>query len=275
MIRPLPPFPALLIDGESKTLVVADLHLGFEFSLAEEGISIPSQMSRMRDDLLGLIDKYGPDTLLFLGDVKHNVPKISLQEWGDVPGLFDALMGRVDKIIVVRGNHDGRLDLLLPKGVEIRASSGTVLNEEVGLLHGHAWPNPRLLGTSFIVMAHNHPTVSIRTPFGFRILERVWFRAVCDGERLAQALAEHSGLGHQRGISTLFQKRYNVSISRKIDFVLMPAFNEILGGVAINRKPKNLIGPLFRSRLVDVEKAELYMLDGTFLGDVDRLRAFA
>lgn len=256
-------------------LVVADLHLGFEFSLIESGISLPSQMPKMRDHLLALIDAYSPDTLVFLGDVKHNVPTISLQEWGDVPALFESLRGKVGEIIVVRGNHDGRLGLLLPEGVRVCPSGGMLVDKDVGLFHGHAWPSPKLLGAKFLITAHNHPTVSIRTSFGFLMVERVWLQATLDGKELAAALMRRLSAKAEDDVSTLLRQRYGVSPRREINLTLMPAFNEVLGGVAVNKRPGGLIGPVFRSGVVDVEKADLYLLDGTFLGDVERLRSLA
>lgn len=273
MIRLLSPSPALLIEGKNKLLVVADLHLGFEFALANKGINIPSQMPKMRDELIRLIERHQPDVLMILGDVKHGVPKISLQEWGDVPELFNTIKGKVREIRILRGNHDGRIDLLIPKDIKIYPSSGASVDDSVGLFHGHAWPNPRLLGCRFLITAHTHPTVSIRTSFGFRIVRRVWIKTTCNGEELAKLWLRRQGLKPREDVATFFRHRFNVSPRKRIELFLVPAFNEILGGVAVNKKPSGLIGPIFRSGTVNVENAELYLLDGTFLGAIKRLRS--
>jgi hypothetical protein len=59
----------------------------------------------------------------------------------------------------------------------------------------------------------------------------------------------------------------------------MPSFNDFLGGRAVNEThpgkvlgSEALIGPVLRSNAVDVGKAELYLLDGTFLGTLNLLR---
>jgi hypothetical protein len=59
----------------------------------------------------------------------------------------------------------------------------------------------------------------------------------------------------------------------------MPSFNDFLGGRPINAtRPRKeigseaLIGPLLRSEAVDVDNADLYLLDGTFLGSLNHLR---
>jgi hypothetical protein len=61
----------------------------------------------------------------------------------------------------------------------------------------------------------------------------------------------------------------------------MPSFNDFLGGRPINRKSKgNLtkyqtLGPLLRSKSIKIEDAELFLLDGTFLGTVKQLTALS
>ena len=57
----------------------------------------------------------------------------------------------------------------------------------------------------------------------------------------------------------------------------MPSFNEFLGGQAINVRGRRagdekLIGPVLRTRCVSLTDAEIYMLDGTFLGTLEHLR---
>ena len=54
----------------------------------------------------------------------------------------------------------------------------------------------------------------------------------------------------------------------------MPSFNDFLGGRPVNEtRPRKeigaeaLIGPVLRSEAVDVDNSELYLLDGTYLGN--------
>jgi metallophosphoesterase superfamily enzyme len=48
----------------------------------------------------------------------------------------------------------------------------------------------------------------------------------------------------------------------------MPAFNPLCGGIAVNRDP--LLGPF--GSLIDVDNAEIYLLDGSSLGKVKDLK---
>jgi hypothetical protein len=59
---------------------------------------------------------------------------------------------------------------------------------------------------------------------------------------------------------------------------MMPSFNDFLGGRALNEtRPgkegqATMIGPMLRSGTLDMDNAEVYLLDGTYLGTLNQLR---
>lgn len=250
--------PALVVaDAKERVLVVADLHLGIEGELAKRGISLPSQVPKVKVRLLELIRLQEPDRLIFLGDVKHNVPIATWQEWRELPKLFEELVKLV-RVEIVRGNHDGDLGGMVPRGVIIHGARGIVLGKRkrVGLMHGHTWPSPDLLKTKLLVVAHNHPAIEFRDELGGRTIEPIWLRCKLDASRFPKKL--------QKGIKGDLP-----------ELLVMPAFGELIGGAAVNRTmPKELLGPIFRAGAVHLDDAGAYLLDGTFLGTVGALRKF-
>ncbi len=65
-----------------------------------------------------------------------------------------------------------------------------------------------------------------------------------------------------------------MSNRKQHEIFIMPSFNDFLGGRPVNEtRPRKeigseaLIGPVLRSEAVDVDEAELYLLDGTYLGN--------
>jgi len=263
-----------MVEGEEAVMVVADVHLGFELELMESGINIPSQTGRLAESLTRLVEEHGPDRLIILGDLKHNVPTVSLQERMDVPEFLERL-SRMLPVEVVVGNHDGMLDMLAPPSVSIRPSRGVVLSDgdgRVGLFHGHSWPGPELLSSDVLVMAHIHPTVAFKTRFGFSLFERVWLRCVCDGRRLARAYLEYRGVKPGSDPRKTLSERFGVDVGNP-RLVVMPAFNSSLGGAPVNRRVDRQLSPMLRSGALRLERCEAYLLDGTYLGDVRHLRA--
>jgi len=236
----------------------------------------------MLNKLLPLIDVCKPSSLLFLGDVKHTIAKIALEEWRDIPDLFEALTKKVDDIQVILGNHDGNLEPLLPEKVKILPSTGTTVGN-VGFFHGNAWPAPELLSCHSLVMGHVHPTVAFRDPLGFRITAQVWVKAKLNGEKLARAFLKLLGakIEANTDATKLLRQHSNVRMKAS-ELLIMPYFNDFLGGRPINRRGQDrysrsveYLGPVLKSGGVDLDNAETYLLDGTFLGTISQLRSLS
>ena len=259
IVTPVYDEPALLIEVErEKALVVSDLHLGLEGELMKEGITLPSQMPKLKQRLIELIKRQEPDRLIFLGDVKHNVPITTWQEWRELPEFFSALT-ELTHVEVARGNHDGDLEGMVPPDVVIHGAGGLVIGKRsrVGLMHGHTWPSERLLKTKLLVVAHNHPAVEFRDKLGARTVEPAWLRCKLEPSRFPDELRE--------------AVRGNWP-----ELLVMPAFSEMVSGAPVNKPiPEELLGPMFKANAVRLEDAEVYLLDGTFLGTVGVLRKLA
>jgi metallophosphoesterase superfamily enzyme len=234
----------------------------------------------MLQKLLRLIDHCRPTGLLILGDVKHTIAKVGLEEWQDIPEFFEALSQKVPSIQVILGNHDGNLEPLLPEKIQLTPPTGLVM-DNVGYFHGNAWPAPELLSCRSLVMGHVHPTVAFRDPVGFRIAAQVLVKAKLDGEKLARAFLKAVGVKVEAkaNITKLLRQHSNVKL-KVAELFIMPYFNEFLGGRPINSsssrgrytKPVDYLGPVLRSGSVDFNNAETYLLDGTFLGTVNQLK---
>lgn len=258
-------------------LIVADLHIGWEVSLAQEGVYIPSQTPKIMNRLLKIVKKVKPTRLILLGDVKHTVAKVELEEWRDIPNLFETLEKGVPEIQVVPGNHDGNLEPLLPETVALLPATGTKI-ENIGFFHGHAWPAPELLECQTLVIGHIHPTVAFRDPFGYRVSTQVWVKASCDKTRLAKSVLKALNIKEDKKPAETLKTRFGVT-PRTSRLLIMPCFNEFLGGRPVNRagidkkgKYREFAGPILRSPGVDADRAEIHMLDGTFLGSVAQLK---
>jgi putative SbcD/Mre11-related phosphoesterase len=263
-------------------LVICDLHIGWEVALSQQGIHIPSQTPKLVEKLEQIVHTSVPTELVILGDVKQTIAKVEPEEWRDVPEFLEKAIKLVPIVKVVPGNHDGNLEPLTPRGVTILPASGTKSLEDVGLVHGHAWPSPELLGCSTLVMGHVHPVVLFSDHLGLRAMRQVWVKAECNRTKLARSLLRRLKTRTELPVEAEFTERFKIE-PRTSRCIITPCFNDFIGGQAVNRKGSwarsrmrnDYIGPILRSQSVDVENAEVHMLDGTFLGRVSQLRAFA
>jgi putative SbcD/Mre11-related phosphoesterase len=274
-LRPLLPFPALLIETTKKVLVLADLHIGWEWDarFLQAGLYIPSQTPKLQEKLMKLIEEHRPDTLLLLGDVKQAITRMSIEDWRVIPEFFENIQSHVDEIIVVLGNHDGELEPLTPPTVTIVPSRGLTIgqNPQIGLLHGHAWPSPEVLSSDILIMGHLHPVVWFRDKLGIWTVRQVWVVSNCDSEKLAIAYLKYLNVTPTTKPREVLLTKTGVKINDP-KLIIVPAFNDLVGGVSVHNLTRRLMGPIIRSTSVDIDTAEIYLLDGTYLGDPKHLQ---
>ena len=281
MITLLSPYPAALIKTRKmRIMVVADLHIGWEMALSHEGIHVPTQTPKLMKRLLDLVLAYKPEKLLIMGDVKHTVATAETMEWRDVPEFFAGLEKHISDVSVIRGNHDGNLEPLLPNNVEILPASGIVMGN-IGFFHGHKWPSLDLLSCRTLVMGHVHPMVAFRDPSGFRVIRQVWVKANFNRNLLAKVLLQRNKRKLSKNLQQTSDPLHGAKTERSQLFI-MPSFNDFLGGRPLNEKrplgnikAKMVAGPVLRSEAVDMKNAEAYLLDGTFLGTLEQLRTLS
>ncbi|RLF28400.1 MAG: phosphoesterase [Thermoplasmata archaeon] len=247
MIQPVVDEPVLLVD-DGRILVVADLHIGIENDFKEHGLCVPSQTMDMTIRLLSLFRKYRPREIVLLGDVKHNIPSLTSQERVDVKRFFETIQ-RYGVVHVLPGNHDGGIKKIVSMSstskVMVHPSDGFVIGG-VGFVHGHRWPSSEVMGCEYVVVAHTHPTVMLRDRMGYMAFEPCWLKG--------------------RFFLNQLRRRYPDAADPYV--VVMPAFNPLCGGIAVNKE--QLLGPIVR--IMDVENAEVYLLDGSCLGRVRDIR---
>lgn len=236
-IQPIPDVPALRIDD---AMVIGDLHIGVEAHLGAKGVHLTSRT----DDMFEAIVKAAGesiDHIVMIGDIKDSVPGSTRQEYREIPRFFDGLLEHFSQVDIVRGNHDTSIEEFVPGAVRIFPATGTKLYG-VGLAHGHKWPSLETMECDTFVMGHCHPTVLFKDGVGAHMSEPCWVRG-----------------DFVQGDNDKYQ-----TLPRR--FIIVPAFNRLLGGSPVNAIGTPLLGPLMNSELVDLDDAHLYLLDGIDLG---------
>ena len=85
-------FDAEIINNALKiedTLIISDLHFGYETSLNNQGLMIPQyQFDRVLSSLENIQKKANAKNIILNGDIKHNFGSISKQEWKEVQQII-------------------------------------------------------------------------------------------------------------------------------------------------------------------------------------------
>ncbi len=178
-----------------KYLVISDVHIGLTKDLWESGITLPSQVKSFILRLNRLKKLAGSDGLIIVGDLKHKINGISLQEKKEVPEFLKCL--KFKKIVVIKGNHDGNIEQLTKDTKNVSVKKTFSVGGYV-FTHGN-----RKIKTKkkIIVIGHNHLCVRFRDDVKAVYNEPVWVRG-------------------RAGEKTI---------------IIMPAFNELCGYYPANK----------------------------------------
>lgn len=242
LVQPIINEPALFID-DKKLLVIADLHIGIETELREYGLNTPIQTKNITNHIISLCKKNNPRDIILLGDIKHNIPSSTIEERRDVKNLLKEIQV-YGKIHILPGNHDGNIRKITPKEAIIHPSDGISFNN-VGFVHGHRWPNNRIMQCEQIIIGHTHPTIMLTDRLGYKTYEPCWLK----GNFIQNKLKE---------------KYPNSKIS---EILIIPAFNPLCGGIAVNHE--GVAGPM--GKLIDIKNSQIYLIDGSSLGNVKNI----
>lgn len=234
--------PALIVEESIRVLAVGDLHLGIEADLSQHGLYIRSRSRERMERVLSCIDDEEPDLLVLLGDVKHNVPLTSRQEYRELPGILHRFRSKVP-IHLVPGNHDPGIEKFF-QGHEILPRTGALI-DNVGYMHGHTYPDHSLQG-HLIISGHHHPLVTIRDQVGCALRAPGYLLAPVD-DRCLQF------------------PRSDGDVKGKTRVLFIPALNE-LAGYDILQTAKEPFSPL--SRCMNTAESEVFLADGTFIGSL-------
>ncbi len=146
---------------KEKTLVIGDVHIGYEEALNKQGLLIPrAQFKDIVKRCEKLFSKIKADTVVINGDLKHEFGTISEQEWRETLRFLDFLSEKTKKVFLVRGNHDTILGPIAKKrNVEIKDyyKAG-----DIYFCHGHRIPEDKdFKKAKTIVIGHEHPAITI------------------------------------------------------------------------------------------------------------------
>jgi len=238
----IPGYPALVIEGTKKSLVITDLHLGFENDLSLNNVFLGKNktVAEITKEIEKIVKKTKPDSLVLLGDIKSGIKSITKTEWETIPIFFESITKLIDTILVP-GNHDANIEKLIPNGITLASSKGIII-DGILLTHGHTMPSENFSQVNTIVMGHVHPVFFLKESLING--ERVWVSIKCKKQKIF-----HSKSG-------------------ELEVIILPSFNRYF--YATQKKfYKKSISPIIEK--MDVIQAKIVTLDGTIIGNEQRL----
>jgi len=202
-----------LFHTSSKTLIIPDVHIGYEEALNKQGILIPRiQFNEIMKNIEIIIKKIKKkykriNQVIILGDLKHEFGTISETEWRHTLKFLDYLSKHTEKIILLKGNHDKILGPIAKKrDLEI---VDEFIIDNILLTHGDTLPTiPKPIKT--IIIGHEHCAISLK-----------------DGARVEK-------------FKCFIKGRY-----KKFNLIATPSFNPIIEGTDLTKEA--LLSPFLKN----------------------------
>jgi putative SbcD/Mre11-related phosphoesterase len=160
----VPGYPAIT-SRDKKTVVIADLHLGYEEAMAREGVYLPYiQLTKAIKLIQDLQRITGASTLVINGDIKNSFDKLTSQERIEIIKFFAKGKELYENIILVRGNHDNYVPIITSR-MDIELVEKYRLTNETLVIHGHKIPED-FNEYKLVVIGHEHPSFTLKDELG-------------------------------------------------------------------------------------------------------------
>jgi uncharacterized protein len=149
----------LLIDD---TIIIADLHLGYEQSLNRDGIMVPKfQYQKIIERILEMLGRTNAIRVVINGDLKHEFGRITRQEWKEALNFIQFLKENFTDVVLLKGNHDNYTKFIAQK-TELEVYESYSLKEYI-IMHGDKIPDDITdREEPTIIIGHEHPCIGIR-----------------------------------------------------------------------------------------------------------------
>ena len=217
-----------------KTLVISDMHLGYEESLNQRGVLVPRiQFNAVHEKLSKILVSRDIETIVVTGDLKHEFGVIRESEWKNILKIIDLFLGHCKKLVIIKGNHDVTLPFITrKKGIEL---SEYYKIDDIFICHGdEVINNEDFMKSKIILIGHEHPALGFRDKAKYEC-----FKCFLKG-----------------------------SFNDKI-LIVLPSFNPLTIGTDVLRN--RLLSPFLQQ---DITKFQAYVTEKDRLYDFGKLKNF-
>ena len=224
------------------SLVVADLHLGYEGVMAKKGALLPKvNLRKITGMLADALGRTKAAEIIVNGDIKNEFSTVDEEEFNE---LFDFINFAKEKGValnLIKGNHDNFVERYKAQ-FKLKVAHQEERISKYLFFHGEDLPKDTK-GAGMLIMGHEHPSIGVYNSVGTKEKVRCFL------------------YGHYK----------------KIPLLVLPAMNYYAGGTDINLQPKSsLLSPIFKHVDVDEMRAIAVGFGSTLdFGTIGKLRMSA
>jgi len=144
------------------TLIISDLHLGYEEMLAGKGTLVPRfQLIDIINRIESMLKKIPTKRIVINGDLKHEFGSILRTEWRDILKFVDYCSQHAKEVIIIKGNHDVALEPITKKR-NIKIVKNLKI-KDIFIAHGDVIDEEALTKSiKTIIIGHEHPAIGLK-----------------------------------------------------------------------------------------------------------------
>jgi uncharacterized protein len=198
----------LLID---RTLIISDLHIGYEQALNRDGIMVPRfQYKKILERLQQIIKSCDIERIVVNGDLKHEFGRITRQEWDEALNFIIFLKNNFEEVVLLKGNHDNFTKFIAEK-TDLKVYETYTLDDFI-VMHGDKIPDDLMaMNESTIIIGHEHPCIGIRNGERFEKI-KCYLKGSYKEKNLIvmpsfNFVTEGSDILHEKSLSPFLKKR--------------------------------------------------------------------
>ena len=153
-------FDRFVLLTKSRTLVVGDVHLGYEEMLGNQGVLVHARQAEQTiADVMKAVRRARPARVVLNGDITHEFKATDNRQWRSLTRLLDEIGVAGAKIELVRGNHD----TFLPQYAKRRGIPlhNALAVDDIAIVHGDK-ERQIPAGVKSVIIGHEHPAIALR-----------------------------------------------------------------------------------------------------------------
>ncbi|MEM3841535.1 MAG: metallophosphoesterase [Candidatus Micrarchaeaceae archaeon] len=161
-----------LIDGlpiayikSISSIVLSDLHLGYEGMMARRGVLSPKvNLKKIKSAVSAALERTSAEKVIVTGDIKNDFSDVDVEEFNELHEFIEFVKGKGASQLLIKGNHDNFIS-------RYRNAFGVVIKDEyaqVGsylFFHGDELPKVSK-STRALIMGHEHPAIAVYNEAG-------------------------------------------------------------------------------------------------------------
>jgi uncharacterized protein len=216
-----------LIDGLAvayiksiNSIVLSDLHLGYESHMAKSGAFIPKvNLKKILSDLENALDKTKAKSIIVVGDIKNDFSNVEQDEFNELYEIIKFCKEKSVELILIKGNHDNFIDRY-KESFKLKIYAHQAQLGEYFFFHGDKMPDLQDKKLKMLISGHEHPSIGIV-----------------------------NGVGRKERLRCFLFGKY-----KNTDLLVLPAISYFASGSDINLQPESsLLSPVLKK--IDLGKA--------------------